>query len=117
MRMHVLLYTGEERHTPKQMMTIIAHALQMSPEVYSVKTRKREIAELRFLSALLLRKFFPRLTLKQIASYYGGQDHTSIINGVMRAHNLLDTCDAGFTYKYNTALNAITKWLKDEKTN
>jgi chromosomal replication initiation ATPase DnaA len=115
MRMRVMLYTTEEKHTPQQILRIIAGALNMHPDAYTMKTRKREVAELRFLSALLLRKFFPRLTLKQIAVYYGGQDHTSIMNGVMRATQLLETFDTVFTKKYNTALNAITSWIKEQE--
>lgn len=114
MRMQVVLYTTEERKTPQQMLHIIARSLQMIPEVYTMKTRKREIAELRFLTSLLLRKFYPRVTLKQIAMLYGGQDHTSIMNGLERASQLLETYDTEFTRKYNTALNAVLSWLRDQ---
>jgi len=96
-----------------QMLHIITAALNMRPDIYSMKTRKREVAELRFLTSLLLRKFYPRVTLKQIAILYGGQDHTSIMNGIDRATNLLETYDLDFTKKYNTALNAVLSWLKD----
>ena len=113
MRIKVMLYVNEERKGPEQMLRIIANALQMGYENYTIKCRKREVVELRFLSALLLRKFYPRLTLKQIASLYGGQDHSSIINGVERATDLLETNDRHFTEKYNTALNTVTQWLKD----
>jgi len=113
MRIKVMLYVNEERKGPEEMLQAIANALHMSFDIYRVKSRKREVVELRFLSSLLLRKFYPRLTLKQIAALYGGQDHSSIINGVERATDLLETNDVPFTRKYNTALNTVTQWLKD----
>lgn len=113
MRIKVMLYVNEERKGPEEMLQVIANALHMSIDNFRVKCRKREVVELRFLSSLLLRKFYPRLTLKQIACLYGGQDHSSIINGVERATDLLETKDIAFTKKYNTALNTVTQWLKD----
>lgn len=113
MRIKVMLYVNEERKGPEEMLQVIANALHMSIDNFRVKSRKREVVELRFLSSLLLRKFYPRLTLKQIAALYGGQDHSSIINGVERATDLLEINDTAFTKKYNTALNTVTQWLKD----
>ncbi|MBA3828663.1 MAG: hypothetical protein H0X33_06985 [Taibaiella sp.] len=113
MRIKVMLCTTEDRKGPQQMLQTIANALGMCADCFTEKTRKREVVELRFLSSLLLRKFYPRVTLMQIAAMYGGQDHTSIINGVTRASNLLDTNEPTFTGKYYKALNTVTKWLKD----
>ena len=104
---------GKVNKTPDQMLQIIAGASQMDLHTFTTKTRKREIVELRFLASLLLRKYYPGITLKQIAVLYGGQDHTSVMNGLARANDLLDINDPVFTYKYLNAVTAINQWIKE----
>ncbi len=100
--------------TPQRMLYIISTALGMSYDCYKMKTRERNIAELRFLGAYFLRAHFPRMTLHQIAALFGGLDHSSVINGLIRANNLIYTGDTRFVTKYTTALKAIDTWLKKE---
>ena len=106
--------TEQVNMTPQRMLHVIALALDMSPECYKMKTRVRNIVELRFLGGLLLRQYFPALTLCQIAAYFGGQDHSSVINAISRAHNLLYVGDAQFLKKYTTVLKSVNSWLKRE---
>ncbi len=106
--------TEQVNMTPQRMLHVIALALDMSPECYKMKTRVRNIVELRFLGGLLLRQYFPALTLCQIAAYFGGQDHSSVINAISRAHNLLYVGDAQFLKKYTTVLKSVNTWLKRE---
>ena len=113
LRMPVLVCTPDERKTPEHMLKLVAIAMHMHAENFARRTRKREFVELRFVGALLLRKFFPRITLKEIGKLFGGLDHTSVINGVARAYDLLETNDPVFTYKYETALNTINSWVKE----
>lgn len=100
--------------TPQRMMHVIALALDMSPEAYRMKTRIRNIVEMRFLAAVFMRQNYPWLTLQQIARLFGGQDHTSILSGLARANNLIEQGDQRFLKKYNTALNSVNKWLRGE---
>src|ERR1700744_1769293 len=58
--------------TPEEMMEVIAHTLGIDPIYYKVKIRTRDIVEMRFIAALLLRIHFPRITLCQIALMFGG---------------------------------------------
>jgi len=110
----LMLYARENgRKSPEQMLHTIATGLNMAPEDYKLKSRKTDIVELRFIGAHLLRRFYPRLTLKQIGALYGGQDHTSVTNSITRANELLYTNDPIFNYKYNNALDIVTKWLKE----
>lgn len=106
--------TEQVNMTPQRMLHVIALALDMSPECYKMKTRVRNIVELRFLGGLLLRQYFPALTLCQIAAYFGGQDHSSVINAISRAQNLLYVGDAQFLKKYTTVLKSVNSWLKRE---
>lgn len=104
---------GKPTKSPDKMLEIIAAAAQMDHQLFTTKTRKREVVELRFLASLLLRKYYPGITLKQIAALYGGQDHTSVMNGLARANDLLDINDPVFTYRYLTAVNAINTWIRN----
>ena len=97
--------------TPQRMLHVIALALDMNPECYRMRTRVRHIVELRFVASIMLRQYFPALTLQQIGGYFGGQDHTSVINGISRAHELIYIKDASFIKKYSAAMRAITSWL------
>ena len=106
-----LCLTENNFHTPEEMLAVIAMALRMSPECYKIKTRTRDVVELRFIGALLLRTHFPRFTLNQIATLFGGQDHSSILSGLARAHNLIYTGDTQFTKKYEKALTSVNAWL------
>lgn len=106
--------TETTRKSPEQMLQIIAGALNMSIACFQDRTRNRNVVEMRFLAALLLRRFYPGITLKQIALLFGGQDHTSVMNALIRANDLLDIHDTLFTSKYNKALNTINQWLKEQ---
>ena len=112
-----MLYPAEDTFkTPEQMLKIIALSLDMSYDCFRMKSRAREIAELRFIGALFLRMNFTYLTLSDIATLFGGQDHTSIISGMTRAHNLIYTGDLRFLKKYNTALKSVNLWLRKEES-
>jgi chromosomal replication initiation ATPase DnaA len=106
----VLCSTSQDK-TPEQLLKVIAIALNMSPRCFSMRSRLRDIVDLRFVAALLLRTHFPRITLQQIAALYGGQDHSSVINGMIKAKNLLHTGDTKFISKYSIARKAIEVWL------
>lgn len=115
MNVAVLQYPTEMvNNTPQRMLHVIAMALDMSPEAYKMKTRVRNVVELRFIATLFLRQYFPALTLQQIAAYFGGQDHSSVINGLSRAYNLIYIQDAEFLKKYNAVLKSVTSWLRKE---
>jgi chromosomal replication initiation ATPase DnaA len=113
MRVTLLVCPSEYTNkTPERMLTVLATALDMSPACYRMKTRLRNISELRHIAALLLRTNFPGITLQQIATLFGGQDHTSILYGLTRANNLIYTEDPRFIKKYNIALKTVNQWLK-----
>ncbi len=115
MSINVLQYPTElVNTTPQRMLHVIALALDMNPECYRMKTRVRSIVEMRFIATLFLRQHFPALTLHQIAAYFGGQDHSSVIHGLSRAHNLIYVQDSEFLKKYNATLKSVNTWLRRE---
>ena len=98
--------------TPERMLRIIAEALGMSPNCYGMKNRSRPFSELRFIAAHLLRQNFATLTLQQIARFFGGVDHTSVISGLTRVNDLIYSGDTRFIEKYNSAQKAVNLWLR-----
>ncbi len=102
------------RKTPERLLQIAALALDMAPSCYLMKTRTRNVAELRYIGALLLRSHFPKVTLNEIAAFFGGMDHSSIMSGMCRANKLICTGDDRFLKKYNKALNSVNIWLRKE---
>lgn len=111
----MLLYPSQNTmKTPERMLHIIAAALNENPHNYKLRTRVRNVVELRFIAAMFLRSNFPTITLQQIASLFGGQDHTSIISGLARAYDLIYIGDERFVKKYKAALAAVNSWLCNE---
>jgi len=115
MKIDLMLYGDNDLvKTPERMLKVIAIALEMSPDCYKMKSRLRIISELRYIGALFLRRNFPMLTLYEIGSLFGGQDHTSVISGITRAYELINTGDVKFINKYNKALQSVDLWLQKE---
>ena len=110
----VLCPTDHPSKTPEQLLAVVAGALGMDYSLYTTRSRARNIVDLRFIAAYLLRNYFPAITLQQITVLFGGQDHTSIINGLARASMLLSIEDPRFTSKYQTALKSVNQWLRKE---
>ncbi len=107
---------NQETKTPEQMLDVVAAALSMHSSAYRVRSRERAYVDLRFICAYLLRNYFPSITLQQISVFFGGQDHTSIMNGLARTGMLLAVGDEKFTHKYEKALKSVNKWLKNEES-
>jgi chromosomal replication initiation ATPase DnaA len=112
LRVNLLMQIEHMHKTPQRMLHVIALALDMSPDCYRLKSRIRNIVEMRFIAALFLRQHYPMLTLEDIARLFGGQDHTSVMSGLARAYDLIHTEDQRFLKKYNTALKSVNLWLK-----
>ncbi|MES2701754.1 MAG: helix-turn-helix domain-containing protein [Bacteroidota bacterium] len=100
--------------SPERILRVIAEALGMDASCFSVRSRRRDFSDLRFIASHILRQNFPKITLSQIAALFGGYDHSSIISGLARANSLLYIGDTCFADKYNTALKAVTVWLRRE---
>lgn len=114
MNVTLLICPNETRKSPEQMLRIIAATLGMDYEDFKTRSRRRVIVDMRFIAALLLRKNYEELTLKDIGSYFGGQDHSSIIHALERAQYMLRMKEPIFLKKYITVLNTITQWLKEK---
>jgi chromosomal replication initiator protein len=59
----------------------------------ALRTRKQEVVFARQVSMHLLKKF-TRLSMKEISQYAGTTDHSTVIAGLKRLNNLLETEEA-----------------------
>lgn len=96
--------------SPREMLNVIAAALNENPEGFQYKSKKQELVDMRFIAANLLKKIFPRITLTEIGELFGGQDHSTIVNSLQQATTLIDNKDTEFCYKYNIASAAVQEW-------
>lgn len=72
---------------------------------FVVKSQKRHIIDARHTCIYLLKKFTD-LTLKEIAEYVGVRDHTTVINALKTASNLITT-----DIEFRARANKIEKQL------
>lgn len=115
LRVNLIAYRDSHiARTPEKMMNIIAGSLGMDRTHYTLRSRERDVVELRFLAAYFLRSYFPTITLHQISMFFGGVDHTSVMNGLARANMLLEMEDQRFSHKYETVLRSVNQWLRKE---
>lgn len=70
-----------------------------------LKSRKREIVQPRQIAMYLIKKH-TNLSLKQIGSFFGGFDHTTVIHSVQTVEDLIDT-DMNYKILLNSAERRI----------
>lgn len=102
-------YNNEEMG--QKLLQLIADALGMRYSDYSLKGRAPKYVHLRQIGAYMIRMYVPKMTLKQIAQIFNC-DHTTVLHNLRQCENLLNTNDEIITTKYDTALQAVTQWIK-----
>ncbi len=102
-------------HPPQQMLEIIVRTSGCTMEELAAKNRRQCIVEVRQISALLLRKHYNGLTLKEIGSMWGWADHTTVAHSIYKANQLLENRVERFTSRYIKAAAAIEQWLMNKK--
>lgn len=102
-------------HPPKTMLQIIACTCGCTVDELVAKNRRQCIVEVRQISALLLRKHYDGLTLKEIGSMWGWMDHTTVAHSIDKANQLLENRVERFTSRYIKAAGAIEQWLTNKK--
>lgn len=101
----------ELTHPPAAMLQKIATTLGCNLEELQAKSRKPQLVEIRQLCALLLRRYYKKLTLKQIGLFWGWMDHTSVSHSIDKANQLLENKNQHFTAMYIKAIAGVEKWL------
>lgn len=111
----VIILTRELRESgtskePADMMDFLEEVLMMPKGSYKLRSRKIDIVVLRQIGAVLLRKFYPSITVKQIGVLFG-HDHSTVCWNLDTAEDRIGTKDDLFYPKYIRALKEIHAWL------
>ena len=74
------------------------------PEMQS-KTRKREIVDVRFMAINMLYEH-TNYSLRKIGEYFGGRDHSTVLNAVRKHNNYCDT-DPSYRAEYRKRYDKV----------
>jgi hypothetical protein len=102
-------YSYGEPH--KRMIAELAKAMKLRVSRVTAKSRKRELVTTRQVIILMLKRYFPDLTLTAIAALMGGMDHTSVLYNQRIAAERLQIKDEIFMAKYTVAETAVNEWV------
>lgn len=90
---------------------------KVNTPLLSIKSggRDRELVAVRQVLCMLLKKYFPQLTLQRIAGMIQ-KDHTTIMYYLNACKNNLDTNDEAIMLVYSKMFRAAEDWLKQKTT-
>lgn len=91
----------------KRSLGIIAHTMGMKPDDYAVKNRSQDYVHLRMIAELYLRQNHNDIRLCDMASFFGYNDHSTVVNLHASALSKLKR-NRDFREKYNRAISAVT---------
>lgn len=77
--------------TPELLIRVVSDHTNITYEDIISSKRSKEIATARQIVMFLCRKYLDRYSLKQIGDAVGGKDHSTVINGIDRITNLIET--------------------------
>lgn len=95
------------------LMEIVARALDMKKEDYGQKCRHTRYLNLRMMGCLMLRRYYPQLSLTRIAQLMGGWDHTTIKAIFKNIDNYTETKDARFLGILEIVETEVKQWLAE----
>lgn len=92
---------------PDEIRDMVAEALKIPTEVVQSPSRRREVVEARQIAMTIIKETYKKnLSLKNIGSYFGGRDHSTVIHAHDTFNTLYDR-DEIFTSKVDTCKNFI----------
>ena len=91
----------------QKIINVVASYYNLLPNQLSSKTRTGQIALARHIAMYLIRINID-VPLSKIGAMFGGRDHTTVMNGILKVENMLKT-DEGL----KTAINELQKQLKE----
>jgi chromosomal replication initiator protein len=99
------------QHAPKgltveEIMQVVAEETGVDPDTMRAKTRKSGPVRARQL-AMFLAKQYTAHSLKQIGTYFGGRDHSTVIHAVKKVEN-----DADVDVDYRATLDALERKIE-----
>jgi len=100
---------------PVDLVRVMLRSLKIEMEDVQSDSRKREVVAARQIITHILKKYYKKITLKQIGHLFGGQDHTTIVNSNQKAQLRMDSTELFFIERYYQALGAVEKWVEHNK--
>lgn len=77
--------------TPDLIIHVVSEHMGIPYEDIISSKRTNEIATARQIAMYLCRKYFEHISLKQVGSYLGGRDHSTVLSGVEKITKLMNT--------------------------
>ena len=77
--------------TPDLLIKVVSDHTNIPYDDIVSSKRSKEIATARQIVMYLCREYLDRYSLKQIGDAVGGKDHSTVINGIDRIKNLIET--------------------------
>ena len=93
-----------------QVEKIIAESLGMEVRYYSMRSKKTDVVELRFIAVMIIKSLF-KISYRTLCNKWGGWEHDRIIYMKIRGQELIEVNDTQFMVKYIKAVNAVVKYL------
>ena len=90
----------------QKVINVVANYYKLTPNELTGKTRTGQIALARHIAMYLIRNNID-VPLTKIGAMFGGRDHTTVMNGILKVENMLKT-DEGL----KTVINDLQKALK-----
>ena len=90
----------------QKVINVVANYYKLTPNELTGKTRTGQIALARHIAMYLIRNNID-VPLTKIGAVFGGRDHTTVMNGILKVENMLKT-DEGL----KTVINDLQKALK-----
>lgn len=92
---------------------VVAECFKVSVNDIIGPSRKQDLMNSRHI-AVSISKEISSLTLKEVGRYFGGRDHTTVINSVSKTSDLRDT-DKMFKMKYDYCKSKVCSALFERK--
>lgn len=98
--------------TPEGVLGIIAQSLGIEAKMFKSPSKKKRFAYMRFIGAVLLKKYIPKITHADIGELMGDRDSSTITNATKTSQELLDGGDQEYIMMFTKASNAVEIWLR-----
>lgn len=116
LKMRVLIapeICNEDNKDVEGLFRVVCSSLGLLTTEVAEKRRNVEMVNARHLFYHFAKIYFPSVTLKHMAYVAGGQDHTTVLHGLSKVSDLLETEERIFMTRYNTVLEAVTQWIAE----
>jgi len=96
--------------TPQEIIDCVAYMCNVPVElIQGIKKGKTEVCDARHIAVVEIIKFHPKLTLKEVGSFFAGRDHATIIHSRNIYNDLFDT-----NREFRETAQRVCAWIAKE---